>query len=282
MSDTPSDDPGAGTASSGVVFCAAGAHYVAMARAAAEGVRRTDPGLPCDLFTDARDPVEGFDRTVPLSGDGRRPKIEAMRRSRFERTLFLDADVFVVNPVGPALALLDRFDIALAHDFERNSPHGRRIWREAIPASFPQFNSGVIAMRRSEGVLSLLDAWAEGLEAAGGGRDQPVLRELLWRSDLRIATLPPEFNFCDLGSLPYFRRATPAPRIVHYCQRKPAAGRPVEAAAVLGPATSGVIEAMSRADATDGAARSGRRVGRLGKRWLQARALLETLRGRGG
>lgn len=270
---------GAGSAGAarGVVFCATGERYVAMARAAADGLRRTDPDLPCDLFTDAAGPVDGFDRTIRLEDLKRRPKIEAMLASRFDHTLFLDADVFVVNPVGPVLALLDRFDIALAHDFERNSAHGRRIWREAVPSSFPQFNSGVLGVRRTAATTALLEDWADGLEAAGGGRDQPVLRELLWSSDLRIATLPPEFNFCDLGALPFFRRATPAPRVVHYFACKPAPGAPVRPRVVLGPALFAVIEEMSRSDGTLSDARgvegSGSR-GRLGKRWLQARALL--------
>ena len=45
--------------SRGFVFCATGARYVAMARAAAEGVRRHTPDLPCDLFTEAGESGEG-------------------------------------------------------------------------------------------------------------------------------------------------------------------------------------------------------------------------------
>ena len=266
---------------SGVIFCATGERYVAMAKAAAAGIRKFDPNVPCDLFSDTDGPVEGFDQTHKVENPSRYSKIEAMLNSRFEKTLFLDADTFVVNPISDVFSLLDRFDIALVHDPEPNSPHGRRLWRQDVPASFPQYNSGVVGLRRTDAVQSLLNAWLTGLLEGDGGRDQPALRELLWLSDLRIATLPPEFNFCDIDQLAFFRRSSPAPRIVHYFNRKPSKTADITPEEVLGSATLDIIKTLSQSDGTlekRPELESAARPGFVGKRILQVRALLEALR----
>jgi len=39
-----------------------------------------------------------------------------------------------------------------------------------------------------------MDLWRRCFHNAGFLQDQMTLRELLWESDLRIATLPPEYN----------------------------------------------------------------------------------------
>ena len=160
-----------------------------------------------------------------------RSRIDAMARTRFERTLHLDADVLAVADLRDVFEVLDRFDIALAHDQWRNSPAANAQWRRPLPNAFPQFNGGVIAYRRTPEVLAFLAAWADALRASGLKRDQPVLRELLWESDLRIATLPPEYNLLDkvahrpLGPLPDRpppRPPLPLPQALH---RQPARGR---------------------------------------------------------
>ena len=139
-----------------------------------------------------------------------------MARTRFERTLHLDADVLAVADLRDVFEVLDRFDIALAHDQWRNSPAANATWRRPLPNAFPQFNGGVIAYRRTPEVLAFLAAWADALRASGLKRDQPVLRELLWESDLRIATLPPEYNLLDKSRIARWDRFQTAPRLVHH------------------------------------------------------------------
>ena len=80
-----------------------------------------------------------------------RSRIDAMARTRFERTLHLDADVLAVADLRDVFEVLDRFDIALAHDQRRNSPAANATWRRPLPNAFPQFNGGVIAYRRTPG-----------------------------------------------------------------------------------------------------------------------------------
>ena len=44
-----------------------------------------------------------------------------MAETRFERTLFLDADTRVMAPLGDLFDVLKRFDCAMAHDVRRAS-----------------------------------------------------------------------------------------------------------------------------------------------------------------
>ena len=167
----------------GVLFVATGAGYRQLAARAAASVARVSPGLPIDLATD--EPVEPGDfATVTLLDDPWfRSRIDAMAATRFERTLHLDADVLAVADLRDVFEVLDRFDIALAHDQARNSPAANAVWRRPLPAAFPQFNGGVIAYRRTPEVLGFLRRWAEAMRAPGMRKDQPSLRELLWESE---------------------------------------------------------------------------------------------------
>lgn len=241
-------------ASQGVLFAATGAGYRGLARRAAESVKRHAPDLAVDLFTD--EPVEAgvFDRVVTLDNPWFRSRIDAMARTRFERTLHLDADVLAVADVRDVFDVLDRFDVALAHDQLRNSPSATTFWRRPLPNAFPQFNGGVIAYRRAPPVLAFLREWAEVMRTSGLKRDQPALRELLWLSDLRIATLPEEYNLLDFREIASWSAGKAAPRILHhYDLHKHFTGRRREIADVsdlVGPMIAARLPLLIEADAS--------------------------------
>jgi hypothetical protein len=90
--------------------------------------------------------------------------------------------------------VMERFDIALNQAFRRNDPNRLGTWRIALPQAFPQHNGGVILYRKTPEVIHFLENWSHYFKEAGFEQDQMTLRELLWLSDLRIATLPPEYN----------------------------------------------------------------------------------------
>ena len=90
------------------------------------------------------------------------------------------------------------------------------------------------------------------MRAPGMRKDQPSLRELLWESGLRIATLPPEYNLLDLGAVRRWDRFRPAPRLIHHYRfHKHFTGRRREVASVedlLGPMTAARLPMMLAAD----------------------------------
>ena len=103
----------------GVVFIASGAFHAAAAAEAAKSIRATNPWLAIDLFTDVEMKSELFDRVLKIANGHLRSKVDYLAASRFERTLYLDSDTRVVEDLLPLFALLDRFDLALAHSHQR-------------------------------------------------------------------------------------------------------------------------------------------------------------------
>ena len=204
----------------GVLWIAVGARFVGAACAAARSIRRIHPDLALALFTDdasTADPrvCAQFDIVERVASPHRRSKVDYLAASPFERTLYLDADVRVIARIDDVFAVLERFDLAIAHAHARNREKTNQRWRAEIPVAFPQLNGGVIAFRASPEVKEFLEAWRTAFHAAGFRKDQVTLRELLWESSLRIATLPPEYNVRRPSYVAFWRGREAAPRILH-------------------------------------------------------------------
>lgn len=213
----PSSAPPAGSLlPAGVIYAASGPErYAMLAARSAASFKRYNPGIPVDLYTDVPRDLPVFDRVHVLEDAWFRSRIDAMRISRFERTLMLDSDTMVVADIADVFGVLDRFDIALAHDYRPNGTLGFRFFRKQLPAAFPQFNGGVIAIRKNARTERFLLDWAQAVREHDIGRDQPALRETLWDSDLRIATLPEAYNLVQVENIGSWTWSDLAPRIVH-------------------------------------------------------------------
>lgn len=213
----------------GVLYVATGEKFVRAACASSDSVSSRSPGLKRHIFCDGPSaeslPPRLFDSVTIIDDPHRRSKVDHLHHTPFEKTLYLDADTKVIAPVDDLFDLLDRFDIALAHAPLRNIPATRQFWKTRIPDAFPQMNSGVIAYRSSPGVLDLLARWEKAYREAGLKKDQVTLRELLWKSDLRIAALPPEYNIRNVRLIEeVWRKEEAKPRILHcrkFVERKP-------------------------------------------------------------
>lgn len=200
----------------GVIITAFGQRYVDLAHQVARTLRKTNPGLDIDLFTGAEVDAGVFSQVHVLPDLWVRSKLDSMLQSRFDRTLFLDADLLVVADLSDIFVLFDRFDIAVAQDMYRSSAKARVEYRRPFPNTFPQLNSGVFGFRRSEAMTRFLQVWKADVQSHGIGKDQPSLRELIWTTDLRVAILPPEYNLYDHHSADVMvpgRHA--APRVLH-------------------------------------------------------------------
>ncbi len=186
----------------GILFVATGEKYVLAAIRAANTVRAHSAALGIHLFTDEKSfaqfnfstDLAPFSSVASIDDPHRRSKVDYMGRSPFDYTLYLDTDTAFNADLTSMFTILERFDIALAHEHRRNTPNSLETWRAELPQAFPQFNSGVILYRKSPAVLQFLEEWRAHYKSAGIRHDQTTLRELLWLSNLRIATLPPEYN----------------------------------------------------------------------------------------
>jgi hypothetical protein len=218
MQMTDTADPGLAAAPAGIVYSCSGESYIAEAlRSARSSIAHN--ALPHVLFTSTEVTSEPGLSTVRFepSANAYADKIANMRRSPFERTIYLDTDTFVVEEIVHVLALLDHFELAVAQD-----PSRRRNGDQQVPDAFGEFNTGVIAWRADERIAAFMSSWEEtylswlehepfaGAARAsakrrarlepgrapswGGAADQPAFRHCAWEHDVRLFVLPAEYN----------------------------------------------------------------------------------------
>lgn len=200
----------------GVIYVAQGAGYLELAIASALSLQAVSPELAIDLYTDQPVPGGGpFARVHPIPDVPTRAKVACMPQSRFERTLYLDCDTLVVQPLGDLFGLLERFEMALAHDVRRASDLIREGHEVVTPYAFPQLNTGVLLYRRSPGTAAFFADWARRYRRAGRARDQVSFKDLIWTSDIRFYVLPPEFNLRRVTLMDAWEPMDVRPTIIH-------------------------------------------------------------------
>jgi hypothetical protein len=190
------------TSPCGFVYVATGSGYLDEARLSAVSLRQHNPGVPVCLVTDQAVPAGSPFDQVLIRGDVVHQPIDKLLAIHcpFERAVFLDTDTRVFGDLSPLFAVLEQFDLALLQDVNR----GWNYELPGVPMCFSEFNTGVIAFRRTPAVTEFFRQWRDNHTALARERgfvnDQPAFRQTLYRSPLRVAPLPSEFHF--LGDFP--------------------------------------------------------------------------------
>ena len=194
--------------SQGVIYIATGKQHTQEALTSARILKEVSE-LPVTLLSDRTvdDPV--LDGSIKLTDPrgGTSDQMYAMEQSPYDETICLDSDIYVAGDITELFRLLETFDLAAAH-----APHRREQETEEggePPQCFPEYNSGVVVYRLNSAVKAFLETWREEYErdmANDVFRNQPSFRRALFKSDLKLATLPPEYNcriqFPGQASLP--------------------------------------------------------------------------------
>nr|CRH08094.1 Protein of unknown function. putative nucleotide-diphospho-sugar transferases [Candidatus Magnetococcus massalia] len=193
-------------ATAGVIYCAAGEKYIQEAIRSAHTLKQKSPGISVSLFTDQSAAyIEPFDHILPLP-EPRYSLIDrfyALRHTPYEKSLCLDCDTLVLQPIDSLFEILNRVPITATHAPLRHQ-HFPHLQHPDVPDSFPLLNVGVLGFARSEAMDRLLEDWyrryCAHLAIDPTSCDQPSFRESLWFSELSYHVLPPEYNF----RLPYW------------------------------------------------------------------------------
>jgi hypothetical protein len=176
--------------------------YLDLLRISAASLRRAMPDLPITLFSQF--PIDSplFEKIVLVepTSDGFYDKTRWIRESPYDRTMVIDADTYVIEGVPELFTLLDHFDCAANHEEYLNTDWLSHYPRTDVPASFPELNTGVLMLKRSERMDHVLAEWGRLYKAyldEGAGRrinDQPFFRVALYYGEARFATLTREYN----------------------------------------------------------------------------------------
>lgn len=176
--------------------------YLNLLRTSAESVKHEMPDLPITVFSQFPVQQPCLDKVVLVkpAGGGFYDKARLMLDSPYEKTIFLDADIYAVQPFPELFAVLDRFDCAATLEEYLNTDWSNNYPRRDIPASFPEFNTGVLAYKCSPAMDQTLHKWSdlyrEYLEKnpAQPINDQPFFRAAAYYGEARVATLGREYN----------------------------------------------------------------------------------------
>jgi len=154
---------------------------------------------PFDYVNTSRN-FEKFKNTDLKYGCKIQSMIDFCKHEDFDRFLFLDTDAYIVNSKAlEVFDLLDHYDIAMSHAHIRHSnktpEKTRKNMDPLVPSCFPEFNTGVILFKKS--CVGFLQEWLNLYMSSSiiQKHDQPSFRRVAYFTDLRIATLPEEYNF---------------------------------------------------------------------------------------
>jgi hypothetical protein len=192
----------------GVVYVAVGSKYLAEAEQSAASLKAQTPHMPVTVFTNVHNPAKCFDQALSVGGERYHQTMKArcLLRSPYARTLFLDTDTYVCANLDGLFTLLERFDLAAAHANARLAADDRLYLSDMVaktPLVYPEFNGGVLLLKRTPAVQRMLAEWItiiERNERAAKERgsthlnDQTALREAVYYSDLQTTVLTPEYN----------------------------------------------------------------------------------------
>jgi hypothetical protein len=191
------------TTKRGFVYVATGAAYVAEALRSAASLRVLHPDANIDLITDSP-PAESnpFSCVRRPIGPVERAPIDKLLayEAPYDEIVFLDTDTYITGDLTPIFDLLAMHDMALLQDVNR----GWNYELPGLPLTFSEFNTGVLAFRKSPLVEKFFATWRSSFrslreELSRQGQpplsDQPSLRYCLFHSSIRVAPLPNEFHF---------------------------------------------------------------------------------------
>jgi hypothetical protein len=184
------------------VYVATGEGYVREAVHSGATLRRHHPEIPIYLLTDCPPKEAGpFTEVLRPRGLVEHSPIDKLLayEAPHERVVFLDSDTHVLGDLTSMFEVLDTFDIALLQEVSR----GWDYQLPGVPLAFPEFNTGVVAFRKSDEMKSFFEEWRVNfarfhetlLKRGTPFTDQPSLRYTLFHSKLRVATLPSEYHF---------------------------------------------------------------------------------------
>lgn len=198
----------------GILYIATGSRYVEEARRSARSIKRLRPDLPVCVITDQKITAD-HDFDIVLDAEDVRShnaesylaldraayyrKILPLLQSPFEKTIFLDSDTYVAEPLDDLFRLLDHFDVLVTpafvthdYDFERSAQPFSQI-----PAAFGYFNTGLMAWRRSVATEAFIHRWHKNYEqhvSKHTVNDQPGLRLTLFEGGVNFHVLPTCYN----------------------------------------------------------------------------------------
>ncbi|MCB1120297.1 MAG: hypothetical protein KJT03_02010 [Verrucomicrobiae bacterium] len=190
----------------GVLYIATG-RFLEEAKISAGSLKKQMPRIHTTVISETDPQSDQFDSWIRLENAtlSGRDKVLNMKLAPYERTIFLDSDTYVAEPLDDLFSALDDYDflatIAVARGYWYKDETG-------VPKTFPELNGGMLAFRNTPTIRRIWDSWETEYDQSAiwqknyGKRiwDQPSMRKLLWenRHGMRLGVLPTEYNVLSI------------------------------------------------------------------------------------
>lgn len=177
----------------GVLYIGIGEKFQKEAIHSAMSIKEHMPEVNITIRTDSNPENSVFDNVeIVQQRSGIDNKVFNISELPYEKTLFLDTDVYITDSISELFDLLDECDLAV---YRKQDYYLRSSYPDSIPDCYPEFNTGVIGFRRST-TRNFLSNWMKNYEENKEEHvhDQVSFRTTLYKSDMKIAPIGTEYN----------------------------------------------------------------------------------------
>jgi len=186
--------------SEGILYIATERSLIDEAKLSAKSVKNVMPNIPIALVTAQAVESDLFDVVIDVDNPSHsfKDKPKYISFSPFDKTVYLDTDVYIYSKFNELFELLNEFEIAAAHD----KGHGFDRYREHlagnIPICYAEYNTGVIAYnseaKQKFGKKWLYNYKQDEEESDTPPPDQPSFRRTAYSYNGQVHTLQPNYN----------------------------------------------------------------------------------------
>lgn len=147
----------------GFLYIATGEDYIKEAIISAKNTKRHS-NLPIALVSHRPVDSELFDEVIIDENPhySFADKCRNLNKTPFDKTIFLDTDVYLLESISELFEILEEIDIATTID---PNEWGGRIHRDAhfdeVPEAVPIFQTGVILYSNNERVMDFISTWTK-------------------------------------------------------------------------------------------------------------------------
>lgn len=151
----------------GYILCAVGEKYVKESEIAVTSLRRFDPNAHVTIVTDVVVTSPLFDNVINIPIEKKdhqgiklyKPK--GLLLSPYEKTFYIDTDIYFCDLCDELFDLLDYFDLLVAHDVaDMIEP----VWKGKKLKGLYPYNNGMFVYRKNEKTDYFLKSWIDILE----------------------------------------------------------------------------------------------------------------------
>lgn len=177
----------------GILYIATGEDYIEEAKRSARQTRSV-VDYPIAIISDREIECALFDKVL-IDEEPQYKYFDTVRnlsKSPFEKTLYIDTDVYILDAIDELFQLLEYFDLAAAIDPNEAALRLENIrYFEDLPESVPEYNCGVLLY--DENTDMFFEKW-EKEYSPKHYQDQVSFRKAIAETDINFSSISPIYN----------------------------------------------------------------------------------------